>query len=148
MARDRAEIFATVLPALLVAHNVGDHIVQTDDQAAHKATRGVGGWRAMAGHVGGYTATSAAALAATSAVTGVRPSWRATALGLAFSAATHALIDRRWPVTAVLRATRSPRFAEMTGPLHGPYLADQALHHGCLLIAALIIAGGRRCECA
>jgi hypothetical protein len=26
-------------------------------------------------------------------------------------------------------------------PLHGPYLADQALHHVCLWLAALVAAG-------
>jgi len=28
-------------------------------------------------------------------------------------------------------------------PLHGPYLADQALHHGCLAVTAVILAGKR-----
>jgi hypothetical protein len=29
-------------------------------------------------------------------------------------------------------------FAQMTTPLNGPYLADQALHHGCLLLTAFV----------
>lgn len=147
----RARAFAVVLPALLVAHNLGDHIVQTDHQAAHKATS----WTAMAGHVSSYTATCATALALTTRATGVQTSWRRTLAGLAFSAITHAVLDRRWPVIAILRRTGSPGFAtsntiragaggDQPLPLHGPYLADQALHHVCLLASALIIAGGAR----
>lgn len=138
-ADGRAATFGAVLGALLVGHNLGDHVTQTDHQAAHKATD----WSAMAGHVGGYTATCAAALALLRPI-GVRPRLGRVVAGLAFSAATHAVIDRRWPVQKILRATGSPRFAELQTPINGPYLTDQALHHGCLLVAALIIAGGRR----
>ncbi|GAA0897840.1 hypothetical protein [Pseudonocardia zijingensis] len=163
---DRAATFAATLAALLVGHTVGDHLVQTDHQAARKAAS----WRAMAGHVAGYQATCAATLAAVHALTGSRPSWRRVIAGHAFSAATHALIDRRWPVTWILEHTGSRAFAASKTvqipsgmvrpgaifgeqfthhspaplPLHGPYLADQALHHACLLVAALIITGGRR----
>lgn len=117
----------------------------------------------MGGHVGGYTAAQVVALR----VAGVRLlSWR-TLAGVAFSAATHAFIDRRWPVRWVLDHTGSLAFArsavlpalrvvvpqvsgQFTGrghtmpaplPLHGPYLADQALHHACLFVSARIIAG-------
>jgi hypothetical protein len=124
-------MFGDNLAALLVAHNVGDHLAQTDHQAAAKTTS----WRAMVGHVGGYTAVAAVALAALPE----RPSFGRAVLGLAFSAGTHALIDRRWPVRALLRATGSPGFAELATPLNGMYLADQALHHGCLYIAARLM---------
>lgn len=134
---DRAVRFAVALATLLVAHNVGDHIVQTDHQAANKAKS----WPAMAGHVGGYTATSAGALGLVASATGTRFGWRGLLAGLTFSAATHALIDRRWPVAWVLRKTGSPNFAELQTPINGPYVADQALHHGCLLAAALMMAG-------
>lgn len=131
----------------------GDHISQTDHQAAHKAkaTHGddcaddcridhpIASWHAMAGHVGGYTATCAVALAVLRPI-GVRPSLRRVLAGLAFSAATHAVIDRRWPVRMVLEATGSPNFAELQAPISGPYLADQSLHKACLFIAALIVA--------
>lgn len=151
---------AVVLPTLLVAHNVADHVVQTDHQAAHKASS----WSAMAGHVGGYQATQLGALLAVSRATGTCLSWRGMLLGGAFSAISHAFLDRRWPVRRLLELTGSRAFArpvirtagdvrEVTGaaptvdatgplPIHGPYLADQALHHGCLLISALLIAGG------
>lgn len=131
----RALGYAVVLPTLLVAHNVADHVVQTDHQAARKAQS----WTAMAGHVGSYQATQLGALLAVSRATSTRLTLRGLLLGGAFSAITHAFLDRRWPVKRALQLTRSPGFAEMTTPLHGPYLADQALHHGCLLIAALLI---------
>lgn len=127
----------TVYAALMGGHDVGDHIVQTDHQAASKAGPGAVAYRALAGHVGGYTLTQAAALA----VVGVPLlRWR-TVAGLAFSAATHAFIDRRWPVREILRRTGSPGFAALQTPINGMYVSDQALHHGCLLIAARIISG-------
>lgn len=161
--------FAVVLPTLLVAHNVADHVVQTDHQAAHKATS----WAAMAGHVGGYQALQLGALLAVSRATGTSLSWKRVLVGGAFSAISHAFLDRRWPVRRVMELTGSPGFARgvaelpalavagrapsseaddligftlpwsIATPLHGPYLADQALHHGCLLLAALVMAGGR-----
>jgi hypothetical protein len=127
----------TVYAALMGGHDVGDHVVQTDHQAASKAGRGAAAYRALAGHVGGYTVTQVVALA----LVGVPLlRWR-TVAGLAFSAGTHAFIDRRWPVRALLRLTRSPAFAELQTPINGMYVSDQALHHGCLLVAARIIAG-------
>ncbi|MGW1365110.1 hypothetical protein ACWCQP_48025 [Streptomyces chartreusis] len=62
------------------------------------------------------------------------------AAGFAWSAATHAVLDRRWPVRWLLQHTGSPVFADLrsTG-LNGLYLADQALHSGVLLISALLI---------
>lgn len=145
--------FAAAYVALWAAHDLGDHVVQTDHQAAGKAQD----WRCVAGHVGSYTATQAVALGALSAV-GARPGWRRALAGLAWSAGTHAFLDRRWPVIGALRHTGSARFSEPsvqttedparpgihTGALglHGPYLADQALHHVCVAVAAAIIAGG------
>jgi hypothetical protein len=134
----RALRFAGVLPTLLVAHNVADHIVQTDHQAAAKTTS----WAAMAGHVGSYQATQAVAVAAVGVLTGQRLRIRDVVLGGLFSAATHAFLDRRWPVRKALQVTGSPNFADMTTPLHGMYLADQALHHGCLLVSALLMSKG------
>lgn len=129
--------------AMLVGHQVGDHLAQTDHQAAHKAGKGAEGWRAMAGHVAGYTACQAVALAGLSA-SGRRVSVGRAAVAVAISAGTHAFIDRRWPVQAVLRATRAEGFAALSAHgLNGAYLADQALHVGCIYAAALVAAGGK-----
>lgn len=158
---DRAARFGATMAALWAAHDLADHVVQTDHQAATKASS----WRGMAGHVGGYQLTQALALAALRPL-GVRPSWRRTLAGTVISAATHAFLDQRWPVVHLLERTGSARFAdpcvlgqvaEVVGPplradsvaiveptplrLHGPYLADQALHHVCLALAAYVLAG-------
>lgn len=160
--------FAAVLGALWAAHDLGDHVVQTDHQAATKASS----WRGMAGHVGGYTVTQCVALGALHAA-GVRLRPGSALGGLALSAATHAFLDRRWPVVELLRRTGSGRFASgridleievmdnglpsfthrrrpedsqrithARGPLpiHGPYLADQSLHHVCVALAAALVA--------
>jgi hypothetical protein len=137
----RAARFAAVLATMHAAHNVGDHIAQTDGQAVGKTA--AEGWvPPMAGHVGIYHAVMAAALMAADRVLGLGLSRRRLAVALAVSASTHALLDRRWPVRWVLERTGSPQFAVLQTPLNGPYLADQALHHGALWLAALIAAGG------
>ena len=125
---------------LFAGHWAGDHLAQTDRQAAHKAGKGAEGWQAMAGHVAGYTACQAVALAGLAA-TGRRTSLGRAAAALAISAGTHAVIDRRWPVQWLLRHTGSPDFASLASHgLNGPYLADQALHIGCIYAAALVAA--------
>jgi hypothetical protein len=160
---DPARLGATYA-VLMAAHDGGDHVLQTDEWAGNKATS----WAAMAGHVGSYTALQVAALEALHALTGTRPSWRRTLAAVAWSAGTHAFLDRRWPVKKILELTGSANFAqpripplavrtrneqinvklsrvvmsteEAPLPIHGPYLADQALHHACLLVAAIILA--------
>jgi hypothetical protein len=135
----RSVVFAVSLVALLVAHQLGDHVLQTDRQAAGKAN-GRGWWRPMTGHLLGYHATAAVVVVGTGAVLGLPLTVRGVLVGLAFSALTHGLLDRRWPVRAVLRAMGSPRFAETTAPICGIYAADQALHKLALLGSALLIA--------
>lgn len=148
MRTSRAARFAAAFAALYAAHQVGDHIVQLDRDAQDKGKPGREGQAACARHVASYTATAAAALAATEAVTraGIRPG-RALA-GLLLSAATHYVIDRRKPLR---------RFAEMSGHADfyqlgmprpgrddkpclgtGAYALDQSAHVGCLFLAALI----------
>ncbi|GAA3303229.1 DUF3307 domain-containing protein [Dactylosporangium vinaceum] len=136
----RAVVFAVALVALFVGHNLGDHVFQTDRQAGLKAGPGGAAWRAMAGHLLGYHVTVLAVLLLTAGVLRLPLSPLGVVAGLVFSAVTHGLLDRRWPVRAVLKATRSPQFAETQSPVCGMYVADQALHQLFLLIAALMIA--------
>lgn len=134
-----AAVFAASFAALYAGHMVGDHVVQTDWQAANKAGKGWVAAHAMAGHIVGYTAAQAFALIV--AVVAGAPVLAVLA-GLVFSAATHAVVDRRWPVLWILRRTGSANFAGLTsGGMNGPYLTDQALHIGCLFVAALTIGG-------
>ena len=136
----RSVVFAASLLALLVAHQLGDHVLQTDHQAAGKSGRGGGWWRPMVGHLAGYHATAAVIVIGTALLLGLPLTVRGVLAGFAFSALTHGLLDRRWPVRAILRAVGSPQFAETTAPVCGIYAADQALHKLALLISALMIA--------
>jgi hypothetical protein len=138
----RAVVFVVALVVLLVAHQVGDHVIQTDHQAAGKAGSGVAALWAMLGHLAGYHAVAGAAAgrhvrrtrAAADLVGG------AGGVGvLGYSPTPRS--DRRWPVRAILRGLRSPQFAETTGPVCGLYAADQALHQLALLGSALLVAG-------
>ncbi|GAA2336524.1 DUF3307 domain-containing protein [Dactylosporangium salmoneum] len=136
----RSVVFAVALAALFVGHSLGDHIAQTDHQASLKASSGAAAWRALGGHLLTYHLTLTAVLLLTAAALRLPLSPVGVVAGLAFSALTHGLLDRRWPVRAVLRLTRSPEFAETTSPVNGMYVADQALHHLALLGTALLIA--------
>lgn len=136
-----AAVVAVAFAALYAGHTVGDHVVQTDWQAATKAGKGWPAFRGMAGHIVGYGTTQAVALGAL-ALAGVPLGVAGVVAGLAFSMATHAFIDRRWPVQWILRRTGSANFAGLAGHgLNGAYLTDQALHVGCLYVSALIVGG-------
>lgn len=146
-----AALIAAAFAALYAGHMVGDHIAQTDWQSQHKAghwtpDRDTGdepphcnGARAMAGHLAGYLTTQLAAILAAAAA-GVPFSTAGVVAGLAFSVATHGLIDRRWPVRWVLTRTGSRPFADLAaGGMNGMYLGDQTLHIGCLYVSALLV---------
>ena len=119
-----------VFLVLLSGHLVGDWVIQSDWQATNK-TRS---WAALAAHVGRYHFVMGLLLL----VPVVRDGWPAgKALAvLAVSAATHALIDRRWPVRALMRVAGSPGFATIEW---GVIAVDQALHLSILAILAVLL---------
>ena len=92
---------------LLAGHLLGDWVTQTDWQATTK-TRS---WPALAAHVTSYHLLMGTLLL----LPVLRDGWPAgnALLTLTVSAATHAVIDRRWPVRALLRVTASPNFATL-----------------------------------
>ena len=59
-----AATFAALAVALLVAHQVADHWVQTSHQAAHKGRPGWAGRAACAAHVASYTLCTSLAVVA------------------------------------------------------------------------------------
>jgi hypothetical protein len=132
--------FAAVATTLHAAHQIGDHLTQTDTMAAHKAAPGRRGWRHLLTHVAAYHLTALALLLPTIALLGLPITATGLIAGLAFSAVTHAFIDRRWPVRWLLTHTGLSGFADRQTPICGMYLADQSLHHGCLWAAALLTA--------
>lgn len=152
-ATDRAARFAAVLGALNAAHEFGDVWVQTHEWATAKTRRDRAGRRALAWHVGTYTATQAAAMLALDAVTGNRPHGARYALALGISAGSHYVIDQRWLLEALtVRLQRfgkhdhyrlgAPRPGRDDNPTlgTGAYALDQAAHKTMIFLAALAAA--------
>jgi hypothetical protein len=145
---------AGVFTALFAAHEVADHWVQTDDQACRKGAPGWPGRRSCAAHVATYTLTGGVALAGLAAVTGWRPRPRSLAVGLAVSAVTHYVADRRTPLRRLAEATGSRKFWQLGAPRPGrddnpslgtgAYALDQSWHIGWLYAAALLIANDEK----
>jgi uncharacterized protein DUF3307 len=121
---------ATVFLVLLAGHLLGDWVAQSDWQARTK-TRS---WAALAAHVATYHLVMGALLL----LPILRDGWpaRKALLALLVSAATHAVIDRRWPVRALLTASGSPGFATVEW---GVIAVDQALHLTILALLAVLL---------
>lgn len=141
--------FAASLATITAAHHVGDYLAQTDHQSACKPARSDRGdvvcsegesWRALAGHIASYHAVQAAGLVVANRALGLNLRPSRVAAGIAVSAVTHAVIDRRWPVRLWMDNTGSADFRQRGGAAH----VDQALHHACLWASALVMAGGER----
>lgn len=97
--------FAVVMPALLVAHNVADHWIQTDHQAGHKGASGWPGRIACAKHVATYTATTAATVALLWWLFALPIAWPWMVAGQMVSAATHYWADRRFTLAKLCERT-------------------------------------------
>jgi hypothetical protein len=121
---------AIVFLVLLAGHLLGDWVAQTDWQATNKAHS----WAALTAHVGSYHLVMGLLLLLPVLRDGW-PAWKALA-ALTVSAVTHAVIDRRWPVRALLRAAGSPGFATVEW---GVIAVDQALHLFILAMLALLL---------
>ena len=121
---------AIVFLVLLGGHLLGDWVVQNDWQATSKARS----WAALTAHVASYHLVMGLLLL----IPVLRDGWPAgkalAALGV--SAVTHAVIDRRWPVRALMRAAGSPGFATVEW---GVIAVDQALHLFILAMLALLL---------
>ena len=121
---------ATVFLVLLAGHLVGDWVAQTDWQATTK-TRS---WAALTAHVASYRLLMGLLLL----IPILRDGWPAgkALAALAASAVTHGVIDRRWPVRALMRAAGSPGFATVEW---GVIAVDQALHLFILAMLAVLL---------
>ena len=122
---------AIVYLALLASHLLGDWVVQTDWQATNK-TRS---WAALVAHVASYHLLMGLLLLIPILRDGW-PAWKALA-AMTVSAITHAVIDRRRPVRALMRVAGSPGFASVEW---GVIAVDQALHLFLLAMLALLLA--------
>jgi hypothetical protein len=149
----RLSRFLVTSAALLAAHAVGDHWIQTGQQACTKGEKGWAGRRACAAHVATYTATGVLATTAAAKWLSVPLSGRATALSFAVSAVTHYVADRREPLRRLAEITGSGGYVshctvrrgsgdiEDTGPGTGLFHLDQSWHLGWIFAAALVAAG-------
>lgn len=135
-----AILFAVFIGVAICAHQVSDHIFQTDKMAANKAKPGRVGWSYLLQHVYIYHVVMVAMILVTVVLLGLPITVLGFVSSIAFSAITHAILDRRWPVKWILDHTGSPDFANLQTPLCGMYLADQSLHYFCLWISALLFA--------
>ncbi|GIF08867.1 DUF3307 domain-containing protein [Actinoplanes siamensis] len=135
-----AAVTAAVYVALLAGHHLGDYPIQRDSDAQSKGipadeviaagTPWHTGWSSITRHVLSYLACQAGALWLVSLVAPLTLAGVWTALVV--SGTTHAVIDRRWIVQAIIRAKG--------GCQHWPGAAtciDQALHHVMILVAAV-----------
>lgn len=135
-----AAVTAAVFAALLAGHHIGDYPIQRDSDAQTKGlpaddllatgTPWHTGWASIGRHVISYVACQAVAILLISIVVPLTLAGVWTALVV--SGATHAVIDRRWLVQAIIRAQGGCR--------HWPGAAaaiDQALHHFMILVAAV-----------
>jgi hypothetical protein len=124
-------VAAIVFLILLAGHLLGDWVAQTDWQATNK-TRS---WAALAAHVASYHLIVGLLLL----IPVLRDGWPASKalVALTVSATTHAVIDRRRPVRALMRVAGSPGFATVEW---GVIAVDQALHLFILAMLALLLA--------
>jgi hypothetical protein len=133
---------AAVFAALYAAHQFADHWVQTQHQAD---TKGHAGWRgriACASHVATYTGTQLLAVLALVWRCGLHLAPAALVAGLAVSAITHYVADRRTPLRAIADTVGAGRFYRVNaGGVNGAYLLDQSWHIAWLFVAALVIGG-------
>jgi hypothetical protein len=143
--------FGAVWAILSAGHNLADHVLsQTDNLVSHKgapapAAVAAGanphaGWAACWAHVALYHLVVGVMIVVAWAALPLTLTWPGLVAGLGFSAITHAVIDRRWPVRWLLEHTGSAEFARLANcGINGMYLADQALHAAALFVSALLI---------
>jgi len=114
---------------MILAHLLGDWILQTEWQATNKMHN----WRAMLAHVAVYHLVLCIAL-----LLWFGPSDPFVYIVVVSLAVTHAFIDRRWPIIALMRALRATREREPEGWL--VIIIDQCVHVLLLGAGAYVLA--------
>lgn len=129
-------MFATIFVLLYVAHLTADYALQTDHQAAHKMEKSKAGWVANLSHAGTHALATIVMLVVGWAVLDLEIAAVPAALAALWITATHAFIDRRWPVTWWMTHTGSTDWISRGGAAH----VDQTAHVLALAVAALALA--------
>ncbi|WP_447009749.1 DUF3307 domain-containing protein [Saccharothrix hoggarensis] len=145
-----AVTFAVTLPALLVAHNVADHWVQSDAQAAHKNLRSRAGRVACLRHVVSYTLVTAGTVAVLWWLLDLPITPAGFVVGQLVSAVTHYWADRRHTLARLATLTGHRGFYALGAPRPdhddnpslgtGAYALDQSWHWLWLGVASLLTA--------
>lgn len=149
---ESAVTFAATLPALLVAHHVADHWVQTSHQAGNKHRPDwTGRWNCLK-HVASYTVVTAMTVALVWAMFGLAITPVSFVLGQLVSAVTHYWADRRFTLARLAEVTGNSGFYRLGAPRGGrddnpslgtgAYVLDQSWHWAWLFVAALITSLG------
>jgi hypothetical protein len=138
-----AAITAVVFAALLAGHMLGDHPVQSDNDAAGKGhptddllaagAHPWTGWIHCLRHCTSYLICQGVALLLIGLVASL--SFPGFVAALVISGATHAVIDRRWIVRRILAAKGG-----CPGWPQASYFIDQSLHYAAMLVAAVAAA--------
>ncbi|MGW5295495.1 DUF3307 domain-containing protein [Streptomyces bacillaris] len=130
-------MFASLFVLLYLGHLLADYPFQSDHQATHKAERTTTGWAAALTHAATHVATCTAALTLGALVLDdVALSLPVVAAALVWIGASHAFIDRRWPVLWWMRRTGSTAWIAHGGAAH----VDQTAHILALVLAALALS--------
>lgn len=147
---DRLALFAAIFVALYAAHQVADHWVQTEHQAATKGLPGRAGQWACLKHVLTYKLTGYLALFALVVALDAQMNIWQVIVGMNVSAVTHYIADRRAPLRRMATAAGHAEFHDLGRPRPGKddnpslgtgaYALDQSFHYFWLFISALIIA--------
>ncbi|WUI01943.1 DUF3307 domain-containing protein [Spirillospora sp. NBC_00431] len=142
-----ATVFSCVFIALWVAHQVGDHWVQTHTQACGKGAPGRRGQIWCARHVATLTATKAAVVAGVAVVLSLPLAPLSLVVALGVDAVSHYWADRRTTLARLADRVGKGEFARLGDGTAAPagtgaYALDQSWHVAWLLIAALIACLG------
>jgi hypothetical protein len=130
-------MFAALFVLLYLGHLLADYPFQTDHQAGCKADQGAAGWRANLAHAATHVLTCSLALAIGSLVLDdVHLAVWPASVAVLWIGATHAFIDRRWPVARWMAFARQAGWAKHGGAAH----VDQTAHVTALVLASLFLA--------
>jgi len=129
-------MFASLFVLLYLSHLVADYVLQTDHQASRKADPGRAGWSADLAHAATHAAVTALVLGVGALALHGGPGVVPETLAVVSIAATHAVIDRRWPIRWLMMRTGQSGFYKAGGAAH----VDQVAHVTVLVTAALALA--------
>ncbi|MFJ1751132.1 DUF3307 domain-containing protein [Streptomyces sp. NPDC088116] len=129
-------MFPSLFILLYAGHLLADYVFQTDHQADHKADRTLSGWQANLSHAATHVVTCAVTLTVGAVALGLDVGVLPVIAALAWIGGTHAVIDRRWPVTWWMTHTGSTAWAQNGGSAY----VDQTAHITILVTAALALA--------